>query len=201
MKLCRYDDNRIGLVRGPPCARRHRDPRIAAAAALSGAVRRSPDRQSRRTCAVAWRSLPTRRRRVRSMRCGSSARWPTRRRSSARRRTTTPMWRKRAATPRSRSTARASSGPSRSRGLFLKASSSLIGPSEGVAVRFPDRRTDHEAELGVVIGRKTGFVSEAEALERRRRLCDRARHGGAWQGGSKLPQIAGQRMRCSGRGW
>jgi 2-keto-4-pentenoate hydratase/2-oxohepta-3-ene-1,7-dioic acid hydratase in catechol pathway len=49
-------------------------------------------------------------------------------------------------------------------GLFLKASSSLVGPSEGVAIRFPDRRTDHEAELGVVIGRKTGFVSEAEAL-------------------------------------
>src|SRR5713226_9337652 len=49
-------------------------------------------------------------------------------------------------------------------GLFLKASSSLIGPSEGVAIKFPDRRTDHEAELGVVIGRKTGFVSEADAL-------------------------------------
>ena len=27
-------------------------------------------------------------------------------------------------------------------GLFLKASSSLVGPSEGVAIRFPDRRTD-----------------------------------------------------------
>jgi 2,4-didehydro-3-deoxy-L-rhamnonate hydrolase len=49
-------------------------------------------------------------------------------------------------------------------GLFLKASSSLVGPSEGVAVRFPDRRTDHEAELGVVIGRKTGPVTEADAL-------------------------------------
>ena len=49
-------------------------------------------------------------------------------------------------------------------GLFLKASSSPIGPSEGVAIKFPDRRTDHEAELGVVIGRKTGFVSEADAL-------------------------------------
>jgi 2,4-didehydro-3-deoxy-L-rhamnonate hydrolase len=49
-------------------------------------------------------------------------------------------------------------------GLFLKASSSLIGPSEGVAVRFPDRRTDHEAELGVVIGRKTGPIDEANAL-------------------------------------
>jgi 2-keto-4-pentenoate hydratase/2-oxohepta-3-ene-1,7-dioic acid hydratase in catechol pathway len=49
-------------------------------------------------------------------------------------------------------------------GLFLKASSSLVGPSEGVAVRFPDRRTDHEAELGVVIGRKTGPIAEADAL-------------------------------------
>jgi 2,4-diketo-3-deoxy-L-fuconate hydrolase len=49
-------------------------------------------------------------------------------------------------------------------GLFLKASSSLVGPSEGVAVKFPDRRTDHEAELGVVIGRKTGPISEADAL-------------------------------------
>jgi 2-keto-4-pentenoate hydratase/2-oxohepta-3-ene-1,7-dioic acid hydratase in catechol pathway len=49
-------------------------------------------------------------------------------------------------------------------GLFLKASSSLVGPSEGVAVRFPDRRTDHEAELGVVIGRTTGSIAEADAM-------------------------------------
>jgi 2,4-didehydro-3-deoxy-L-rhamnonate hydrolase len=49
-------------------------------------------------------------------------------------------------------------------GLFLKASSSLVGPSEGVTVRFPDRRTDHEAELGVVIGRKTGPVGETDAF-------------------------------------
>jgi 2-keto-4-pentenoate hydratase/2-oxohepta-3-ene-1,7-dioic acid hydratase in catechol pathway len=52
----------------------------------------------------------------------------------------------------------------REQGLFLKASSSLVGPSEGVAIRFPDRRTDHEAELGVVIGRKTGPIAEADAL-------------------------------------
>ncbi len=49
-------------------------------------------------------------------------------------------------------------------GLFLKASSSLVGPSEGVAVRFPERRTDHEAELGVVIGRRTGPLAETDAL-------------------------------------
>jgi len=38
-------------------------------------------------------------------------------------------------------------------GLFLKATSSVVGPSQGVAIRHPDRRTDHEIELAVVIGR------------------------------------------------
>jgi 2,4-didehydro-3-deoxy-L-rhamnonate hydrolase len=50
-------------------------------------------------------------------------------------------------------------------GLFLKASSSLVGPGEGVAVRFSDRRSDHEIELGLVIGRECSDVSEAEALD------------------------------------
>jgi 2-keto-4-pentenoate hydratase/2-oxohepta-3-ene-1,7-dioic acid hydratase in catechol pathway len=50
-------------------------------------------------------------------------------------------------------------------GLFLKASSSLVGPGEGVAVRFPDRRSDHEIELGLVIGRECSDVSEAHALD------------------------------------
>jgi 2-keto-4-pentenoate hydratase/2-oxohepta-3-ene-1,7-dioic acid hydratase in catechol pathway len=49
-------------------------------------------------------------------------------------------------------------------GLFLKANSSLIGPGEGVAVRFPERRTDHEMELGIIIGRKVSNISEADAL-------------------------------------
>jgi len=49
-------------------------------------------------------------------------------------------------------------------GLFLKANSALIGPSDGVAVRFSDRRTDHEAELGVVIGRRGSDISYEDAL-------------------------------------
>jgi 2-keto-4-pentenoate hydratase/2-oxohepta-3-ene-1,7-dioic acid hydratase in catechol pathway len=49
-------------------------------------------------------------------------------------------------------------------GLFLKASSSLVGPGDGVAVRFPDRRTDHEIELGLVIGKECSDISEADAL-------------------------------------
>jgi 2,4-didehydro-3-deoxy-L-rhamnonate hydrolase len=49
-------------------------------------------------------------------------------------------------------------------GLFLKASSALIGTGEGVRLRFPDRRTDHEMELGVVIGKKSTNIGKAEAL-------------------------------------
>ncbi len=49
-------------------------------------------------------------------------------------------------------------------GLFLKATSALVGPSEGVKVRFPERRTDHEMELGIVIGRKAVNISDGEAL-------------------------------------
>jgi 2-keto-4-pentenoate hydratase/2-oxohepta-3-ene-1,7-dioic acid hydratase in catechol pathway len=57
------------------------------------------------------------------------------------------------------------SGTIEEQGLFLKANSALVGPSEGVAVRFPDLRTDHEAELGVIIGRQGSDIPMAEAFE------------------------------------
>lgn len=50
-------------------------------------------------------------------------------------------------------------------GLFLKATSSLIGSSEIVRIRHPERRTDHEVELAAVIGRTCDRVSAAEALD------------------------------------
>ena len=50
-------------------------------------------------------------------------------------------------------------------GVFLKASSSLVGPGQGVAICKPDRRTDHEVELTCVIGRTASHVSRADALE------------------------------------
>ncbi|HEX4138050.1 MAG TPA: fumarylacetoacetate hydrolase family protein [Bryobacteraceae bacterium] len=49
-------------------------------------------------------------------------------------------------------------------GLFLKASSSLVGPGEGVALRHLDRRNDHEVELALVIGRTANNVRASEAL-------------------------------------
>ncbi len=49
-------------------------------------------------------------------------------------------------------------------GLFLKACSALVGPADGVRLNFPERRTDHEAEVAVVIGTAARDVSEADAL-------------------------------------
>jgi 2-keto-4-pentenoate hydratase/2-oxohepta-3-ene-1,7-dioic acid hydratase in catechol pathway len=41
-------------------------------------------------------------------------------------------------------------------GMFLKSSSGIVGPSEGVSLPATERRMDHEVELAVVIG-KSGF--------------------------------------------
>jgi 2,4-didehydro-3-deoxy-L-rhamnonate hydrolase len=49
-------------------------------------------------------------------------------------------------------------------GLFLMASSSVVGPSQGIVIRHPDRRTDHEVELAVVIGKPAKAVAAKDAL-------------------------------------
>lgn len=50
-------------------------------------------------------------------------------------------------------------------GLFFKATSSLVGPSNGVVRRFPSRRTDYELELVVIIGKEMTDVPRARALD------------------------------------
>lgn len=49
-------------------------------------------------------------------------------------------------------------------GLFLKATSALVGPGEGVALRKLDRRNDHEVELAVIIGTKADRVPRERAM-------------------------------------
>src|ERR1043166_9375533 len=39
-------------------------------------------------------------------------------------------------------------------GLFLKAASSVVGAGDGIQLEMLDRRSDHEVELAVVIGRR-----------------------------------------------
>ena len=50
-------------------------------------------------------------------------------------------------------------------GLFLKATSALIGPGEPIRLRMPERRNDHEVELAVVIGRECRKATVENALD------------------------------------
>ncbi len=49
-------------------------------------------------------------------------------------------------------------------GVFLKAGSSLVGPSEGIVADRTDRRTDPEIELAFVIGKPGRHIREEDAL-------------------------------------
>jgi len=50
-------------------------------------------------------------------------------------------------------------------GLFLKANGSLAGPSDGIALRMMDRQIDYEVELGVVIGKQASNTKREDALK------------------------------------
>ena len=49
-------------------------------------------------------------------------------------------------------------------GLFLK-SPVLVGPSEGVALHFTDRRNDHEVEISAIIGKQGKNITREDALD------------------------------------
>ncbi|MDB5898356.1 MAG: 5-carboxymethyl-2-oxo-hex-3-ene,7-dioate decarboxylase [Ramlibacter sp.] len=55
--------------------------------------------------------------------------------------------------------------PTEKYGLFLKATSAIAGPAEGVQVILPERRTDHEVELAVVIGTAGHAIRRADAMQ------------------------------------
>ncbi len=50
-------------------------------------------------------------------------------------------------------------------GLFLKATSSLGGAGDDIVIRHPDRRTDHEIELVAIIGTKADRVKREDAMK------------------------------------
>jgi len=49
--------------------------------------------------------------------------------------------------------------------IFMKATSAIVGPDDDVLIPRTSQKTDWEVELGIVIGKKTKYVSEAEALD------------------------------------
>jgi 2,4-didehydro-3-deoxy-L-rhamnonate hydrolase len=50
-------------------------------------------------------------------------------------------------------------------GIFLKSNSAIVGPSEGIPLRFPDRVNEHEIELVAVIGKQGSDIPKAKAKE------------------------------------
>ncbi|HKG25207.1 MAG TPA: fumarylacetoacetate hydrolase family protein, partial [Thermomicrobiales bacterium] len=49
--------------------------------------------------------------------------------------------------------------------LFMKPPSAVIGPGQAIEIANPGNRTDYEAELAVVIGRRARDVADANALD------------------------------------
>jgi 2-keto-4-pentenoate hydratase/2-oxohepta-3-ene-1,7-dioic acid hydratase in catechol pathway len=50
-------------------------------------------------------------------------------------------------------------------GIFLKANSAMIGPADPIPIRFPDRRNDHEIEIVLIIGREGSRIPRDKALD------------------------------------
>ena len=48
--------------------------------------------------------------------------------------------------------------------IFMKATSAIMGPNDDLEIPRGSEKTDWEVELGVVIGKKAKYVSEAEAM-------------------------------------
>lgn len=48
--------------------------------------------------------------------------------------------------------------------LFMKATSSIVGPNDDVEIPRGSKKTDWEVELGIVIGKPAKYVSEEDAL-------------------------------------
>ena len=80
--------------------------------------------------------------------------------------------------------------------IFSKATSALSGPFDPVVIPRGSEKTDWEVELGVVIGRETSYVSEADALDHVAGYCtindmsERAfqiERGGQWIKGKSAP--------------
>ena len=48
--------------------------------------------------------------------------------------------------------------------IFMKSTTSLVGPDDNVMIPKGSTKTDWEVELGVVMGRKASYVTEADAM-------------------------------------
>jgi len=166
MKLCRYDDDRLGVVRGDlvhdvteaqtevrkaaPYAMRG-DAVVAALPAWRERIERMADKAPGKPIAQVKLLSPVAR--PSKLTCA-----PTNYQAHIN------EMQAAAAKPGSQVVAHQSS-KILDAGMFLKSNSSLVGPSEGIPLRFPDRRNDHEIELVMVIGKAGSDIPQATALD------------------------------------
>src|SRR5438067_12294717 len=162
MKLCRYDDDRLGVVRGDmvhDVTEAHAQIRAAAPYAMKGDA--------------VTAALPAWRPRLEEM----ATKAPGKPLSQVRLLAPVARPSKLVAAPTNykahieemaaRSVAQNAkpSPPIQTAGLFLKANSSLVGASEGVAIRFPERRNEHEVELAIIFGKQGSDIPRDKALD------------------------------------
>jgi 2-keto-4-pentenoate hydratase/2-oxohepta-3-ene-1,7-dioic acid hydratase in catechol pathway len=83
--------------------------------------------------------------------------------------------------------------------LFLKATTAINGPNDDVVIPKNSKKTDWEVELGVVIGSKAQYVSEADALKHVAGYCIvndiserefQIERGGQWSKGKSCDTFA-----------
>ena len=166
MKLCRYDDDRLGVVRGDLV----HDVTLA-----QTEIRNSLPYAMKGDAVVAalpqWRERIERladkapRKRVAQVKLLAPAARPTKLSCAPTNYQAHIAEMKAAAAQPSSQVVTVQSAKIGEAGMFLKANSSLVGPSEGIAVRFPDRRSDHEVELVMVIGKTGSDIPRALALD------------------------------------
>src|SRR5436190_496875 len=162
MKLCRYDDDRLGVVRGDL---------VHDVTAAQTQIRAAAPYAMKGDAVIA--ALPAWRVRLEEM----AAKTPGKPVASVKLLSPVARPSKLVAAPTNykahieEMAARAAAQSSKpspaigTAGLFLKANSSLIGPSEGVAIRFPERRNEHEVELAIIFGTEGSDIPRGKALD------------------------------------
>jgi 2-keto-4-pentenoate hydratase/2-oxohepta-3-ene-1,7-dioic acid hydratase in catechol pathway len=83
--------------------------------------------------------------------------------------------------------------------LFMKATTAINGPNDDVVIPKNSKKTDWEVELGIVIGTKAQYVSEADALKHVAGYCVvndvserefQIERGGQWSKGKSCDTFA-----------
>jgi 2,4-didehydro-3-deoxy-L-rhamnonate hydrolase len=166
MKLCRYDDDRLGIVRGDlvhdvtaaQTEIRNSTPYASNGDAVIAALPQWRERLERLADKTAGRSLAQVRLLPPVARPTKLSCAPTNYQAHINEMTAA------AAQPGSQVVTTQSIKISEA-GMFLKANSALVGTAEGIAIRFPERRNDHEAELVMVIGKAGSDIPRERALD------------------------------------